>query len=285
MMRDDFCVMILTHGRAGNVRTVRTLKGSGYTGKLYFVVDDEDSMLDQYRAEFGSDRVLVFSKREIAERVDPCDNFGKMGAILYARRAAFDLARSVGCKYFIQLDDDYTRFGIRWGSDLQFRHSKIKTTMDECLTAMLEYFISIDALSIAMAQGGDFIGGDPKAIRAGRKAMNSFICSVDREFEFAGTMNDDVSAYVSLGSRGKLFLTIRPIMLTQADSQSSPGGTTELYLDAGTYAKSFYTVMQAPSCVSIGVLTDRSSPHPRIHHDIDWPHAVPLIIREEFADD
>ena len=48
-----------------------------------------------------------------------------------------------------------------------------------------------------------------------------------------------------------------------------------------TNAKSFYSVMHAPSCVKIGVLKDPSSPHPRIHHRIDWRHAAAKILAEK----
>lgn len=41
-MRNDFAVFILTHGRADNVVTVPAIKKAGYTGKIYFIIDDED---------------------------------------------------------------------------------------------------------------------------------------------------------------------------------------------------------------------------------------------------
>ena len=47
-MRDDFAVFILTHGRAKQQKTVKTLKRCGYTGRLYLIVDDEDKELDEY---------------------------------------------------------------------------------------------------------------------------------------------------------------------------------------------------------------------------------------------
>lgn len=63
-MRDDFAVFILTHGRAKQQKTVKTLKRCGYTGRLYLIVDDEDKELDEYIRLYGSD-VITFSKREI----------------------------------------------------------------------------------------------------------------------------------------------------------------------------------------------------------------------------
>lgn len=45
-MTNDFCVFILTHGRADNVVTLKTLLADGYTGDWYMVIDDEDDQED-----------------------------------------------------------------------------------------------------------------------------------------------------------------------------------------------------------------------------------------------
>ena len=112
-----------------------------------------------------------------------------------------------------------------------------------------------------------------------RKAMNSFVCDVDKPIRFKGRMNEDVTTYVSQGNKGDLFLTYMELQLTQGNTQQGSGGMAELYQDSGTYMKSFYTVMAAPSCATIRIM-GRSSQ--RLHHHIDWGKAVPLIISQEF---
>ena len=98
-----------------------------------------------------------------------------------------------------------------------------------------------------MAQGGDFIGGKknqnakPKLMR---KAMNTFICSIDRPFKFVGRLNEDVTTYVKLGSIGILFVTITNLMVNQQVHQSKKGGLTGVYKDNGTYVKSFFSVLK-----------------------------------------
>ncbi len=47
-MRNDFAVLILSHGRADRVYTIPTLRKGGYTGKIYIVVDNEDEQQDEY---------------------------------------------------------------------------------------------------------------------------------------------------------------------------------------------------------------------------------------------
>lgn len=65
-MRTDFCVFICSNGRAGSVTTIKALEGSGYTGDWYILCDDLDRQLDDYRREYGAERVKVFDKKAMA---------------------------------------------------------------------------------------------------------------------------------------------------------------------------------------------------------------------------
>lgn len=89
--------------------------------------------------------------------------------------------------------------------------------------------------------------------------------------------NEDVNMYVEWGRRGILFMTSPQLRLQQVVTQQNSGGLTDIYLELGTYTKSFYTVMYAPSCVKISEVgtTDR-----RIHHQVMWKYAVPKILDE-----
>lgn len=280
-MRDDFCAFILTHGRPDRVYTYSTLIKAGYTGKVYIVIDDEDKTEAEYRKRYG-DKVLQFSKAEIAKTFDEGDNTNDRRAIIYARNACWDLANQVGCKYFIQLDDDYTHFNVRFLSDGSPCNGMVHVLMDNVLMAMLDFYLSVPALSIAMSQGGDFIGGGtPDKRKLTRKVMNTFICSTDRPFQFFGRINEDVNTYTTLGRTGGLFFTVMQAFMNQQVTQKTKGGMTDLYLDSGTYIKSFYSVMYCPSGVKVGQLGDARSPHYRLHHQINWNRVVPKILREK----
>ena len=278
MIRKDFCVFILTHGRADKISTDRTLVKCGYTGPIYYIIDDEDKMADQYREKYG-DAVLMFSKEALEKTFDTCDNFDDRRTPVYARNACFDFAEQLGYKYFIELDDDYNRFYYKFDNDLIYRGRYIHS-LDDVLNTIIEYFISTKMLSIAFSQGGDFIGGNAgtgaESITLKRKAMNSFICATDRRFEFTGKMNDDVNTYVGLGNKGDLFFTTNHIDLKQRKTQQSSGGITELYLKYGTYVKSFYTVMLQPSSVIISSLAE--SCNIRLHHKIKCNLTFPKIL-------
>lgn len=272
MFRDDFCVFILSHGRPDKIKTLTTLKNAGYTGKVYIVCDDEDKQLDKYLKKYGSS-VLVFSKTEIAKYFDEADNFSHRKTIVYARNACWKLAIKVGVKYFIQFDDDYTWFGYRTAEK-----SKQMKCIDKIFELLIRFLENTPILSVAFSQGGDHIGGYDENKKIKRKAMNSFVCTVERPFRFIGKVNEDVNTYVNLGNKGGIFFTIMNIQLTQVATQQSSGGMTETYLNAGTYIKSFYTILFNPSCVTIKIM---GTTNKRLHHSIDWDMAVPCIIQEK----
>ncbi len=291
-MRDDFCIFILTHGRPDRVHSYDSLIKAGYTGKVYIVIDDEDKTAADYVARFG-DKVLQFSKAEWAAKTDEGDNFQHRKAIVYARNACWDLAKQVGCRYFVQFDDDYTAFFLRHDSELNYVSANIRSSMDQVVTALLEFSQTSGATAIAMSQGGDHIDGGGELVngklsggcpvpRLARKCMNSWFCDTEKPFEFFGHMNEDVSAYVTYGRQGKLFFTAMQAMLVQKPTQVTAGGMSDLYLEAGTYTKSFYTVMAAPSCVKIGLMGDPRGGRTRIHHKINWHNAAPKILSQDW---
>jgi hypothetical protein len=284
-MREDFCAFILTHGRPDKVITLRSLRSHGYTGKVFIVIDDEDQTGDEYKRIYGED-VLVFSKDEVGRYTDQYDNFSDRRTILWARNACWDLAKQMGYRYFIQLDDDYMSWlHRRRGKGHQYSSSAVAEeyhgwtikNLDAVFDALVRLVETTPIKTVALSQGGDHMGGELSTHRFKRKAMNSFVCDTAKPFLFRGRINEDVNTYVSLGGTGDLFFTDMQLQLNQLETQTNAGGMTEVYLDSGTYVKSFYTVMAAPSCTSINLMGRFNK---RLHHKINWRKAVPLIIPE-----
>jgi len=273
MENKDFAVFILTHGRPDNVKTLSTLKKCGYTGKIYFIVDNEDKTIWQYQKNYGIENVKIFDKKAMADEVDEGNNFDERKTIIHARNACFKIAKEIGITYFVQLDDDYYYFGYRYDTGAR----KINN-MDKVFDIMLKFYKSVDIKSIAFGQGGDHIGGF-SGIKLKRKCMNSFFCSTEREFQFVGSMNEDVNTYTTLGSRGDVFFTFTNLQLDQKDTQSQKSGITDMYQRFGTYCKAFTTVMMQPSSVKVSLM---NSNNPRIHHSIKWINTTPMIISEKY---
>lgn len=283
-MNEDFAAFILTHGRPDNVITYDTLRRQGYTGRIVIVVDNTDKTVEAYKERFG-DQVVVFDKAAVARTFDTADNSDDMRTIVYARNASYDIARDLGLKYFVQLDDDYVHFEWRYDSDLKyvfmpgegagrwFIHS-----LDKVFDALLTFIKETPSLTVALAQGGDFIGGHLSSstkLTLKRKAMNSFFCDVDKPVRFVGRINEDVNVYTRGSSVGELLFTATHVALVQKATQTNKGGMTDVYKLSGTYVKSFYSVMYHPSSVTVQMM---GSTHPRLHHQVNWKATAPKIL-------
>ena len=281
MNKKEYVVFILSYGRADKVYTYKTLKKQGYTGEIYLICSDDDKNLNDYKNTF--ENVYVFSKDDYVNTFDIADNFDDKRVVVYARNAVFDIAKELGYKYFIVLDDDYKTF--RYTVDNNYNYltkQRLCKDFDFQFNALLKYYKSINAKTLCIAQDGDFIGGAGCSVfqkKLSRKAMNFFVCSTDRRFNFVGRINEDVNTYVHFGSKGDLFLTICELRLNQLQTQQNTGGLTEFYLDGGTYVKSFYTLIFNPSSVRVSLV---GTIHPRLHHRINWNNTVPRIIDETF---
>jgi hypothetical protein len=282
VIRDDFACIIQTHRRSNNIYTDSALRRAGYTGRIIYLVDDADPHLEKYHNRFGDD-VFVFSKGDYIDKIDLADNNTEdTSTITFPRNACFDVAEKLGLTYHIQLDDDYTYFAYRTDDKGDYiNYTPTIKDLDSIFEAMMAFMDKTPTHCLAMAQGGDFIGGANNRnarVTSKRKAMNSQLVRTDRRFWFRGRMNEDVNTYVSLGNRGKLFFTFMPLSLSQMTTQSQKGGLTDMYLHYGTYIKSFTTVMYAPSCTKVSIMGETSK---RLHHRVTWENAVPKIISEE----
>lgn len=286
-MNDSFCVFIISHGRADNVITKRTLAKSGYTGPLFIVIDNEDGQRSKYVQNFGSENVIVFDKLKYAQMVDSCDNFQNRRTTTHARNACFDIAAEKGFEYFLVLDDDYTELKHNFDLSGNFRRSVVRKA--DMLFKAFCGFLDLDerALSVCFIQGGDLIGGENSGATKAfpfkrRKAMNSFFCKTSRRFWFFSRLNEDVNTYLSLGTRGALFFSIPEIALNQIQTQATSGGMSEAYLASGTYVKSFYTVILHPAFAKVKMPnSEKTKTIRRIHHEISWNNAVPKILSDE----
>jgi hypothetical protein len=272
MENKDFAVFIMVYGRPDKNLTYDTLRKYGYKGKIYLVGDNTDSQIENYKKKYGKD-LLIFDKKEVSKKYDSGDNSGDLRSTMFAANTIFDLAQELGIEYFYIMCDDYYYFGFRYLTGAK----KIKN-LNNVFDSMLNFYKSVNIKTIAFSQGGDHIGGF-SGIKLKRKAMNSFLCSTKRRFDFLGRMNEDVTTYVNLGSKGDIFFTFTNIQLDQKDTQKTKNGLTELYLDNGTYVKSFFSVMYNPSSVKISMMNANNI---RLHHSIKWVNTTPMILDQKY---
>ena len=177
MKTKNFAVLILSHGRADNVITIKTLRNIGYTGKIYIVIDNEDNQKEKYEKLEDVEDVIVFDKSLEIEKTDTADNYKDHRLVVYARNKCHDIAKDLGLEYFLELDDDYTGFGIRYAEGDTLKRAEIKDA-DKLFDDFIKFLEVSGALTVAFAQGGDYIGGVGSKVwsdRLARKAMNCFL--------------------------------------------------------------------------------------------------------------
>lgn len=297
MNPNEYCIFIFTHGRAGNVKTIKTLRKSGCTSKIVLVIDDEDEQEQKYR-ELYEDKdgcsVYMFDKTVAYNLTDTMDLNPSKGSVVYARNMAYSIAEELGYKYFVMLEDDYLDFQHRWikvksdgsqvlcartmmGLDPEYR------LMDKCIGVAMDYLRDTQATQIGFAQAGDLIGGADSFTKfyhnRVRKIMNFFCCRTDRPVKWLGRMNDDVNSYIWRGSQGTIFLSFREFIVKQELTQLAEGGMSADYKNFGTYTKTFYSIVLCPSFVTIGAMGRHNY---RMHHQIEWGNAVPKIISDSY---
>lgn len=279
-MNRDFCVLILSHNRPNDIPTIQTLERHGYTGDWYIVVDHEDDY-ESYTSVYDDEKIIYFDKDEVVDDVDRADNFDNRNCNVYARNKSFEIAQELGYEYFMMADDDYTGFEYKFDEDFDYGYQQLND-LDKLIEGAIDLLGEADIDVLAFAQNGDFIGGSESQfgskVQTKRKIMNTFICRSDNPIEFRGTINEDVNAYTRNQQLGDVYLTVNFASVAQEMTQQHEGGLTDIYLDKGTYVKSFYTILFCPSSVGLMMLEDK---HKRIHHKVDWRKTVPKMLSED----
>lgn len=279
-------VYILTHGRPHfcEVNTIGALRRQKFAGKIVLVLDDEDSEIEEY-GKLGCD-VEVFSKKEMtAIGKKNCDTFlphtgETYSSILYARQAAFEIAKRRGDRYFCTMDDDYEYFEIKCRLGDKSLKLYQPSDINEIMLMTYELLKTTNASVVAWGQNGDLLAHEIE-FRNVRKAMNTLFFDTERSYDFVGLFDQDASAYVNLGRKGSLILTIPFILTKQHITQKFKGGLTEQYKKWGTYKKAMFCVMSCPSAVSVGVM---GKYHFRIHHRIKWENCAPRILSADWEE-
>lgn len=138
-MREDFAIFIITHGHPDKQITYNTLLSCGYSGKIYFVIDNTDVTIQQYIDNYGKDSIIVFDKNYYinSERFDNGTNTPIYACAIYARRAVEDIAKSMKLTYFAMADDDIKTMVIRYPINNKLKRVPI-TDMNKIIDAHLE---------------------------------------------------------------------------------------------------------------------------------------------------
>ncbi len=300
---NDFLILILSYGRPDFMATHTwgLLDTCNCKARKVVCLSDDDPTIDEYKKLCGDENVFIYSKIESEKKydIDLLDCYwGKSlsrKATVWGRNEQFRMARELGYRWFIVLDDDYIGVSFRRpmarkGSDKPFfpvfkedmvaQMDGDMSVFDHCCIKCFELLDSAPWMyAVGLPQAGDFLGGaESKVFKRSWiwKAMNVFFCDTHKEYRYYGRFNDDVNAYVLNGKRGQMSLTLTHApSINQPSTQSVKGGVTDLYRMFGTYVKSLTSAVANPGAVTVGVMGNIT---PRVHHHIHWDISAPMVV-------
>lgn len=251
-MRNDFGMFILSHGRAGNVLTFDTLRRCGYTGKIFIVIDDQDEQQEDYKKEYG-DCVIVFDKREWAEKTDTIKATCDLRSVVFARNACYEIAKQLNMRYFCEFDDDLEEIRIRYLSDNKLRGKRVEDfdSIVDCMISFMESDNRICSLSFGL--DFDYIGGKNGQYqkKLERMCFGFYFLRVDNPVPFIGITCEDMNAALKVCDSGNIMFRVFDIMAYSPERTTNEGGNFSLYNSMTKYVRNFYPVIVCPSGIKI----------------------------------
>lgn len=227
-MRDDFAVFILTHGRANEQKTLRTLKRCGYSGRLYLIIDDEDEQQDEYVRLYGS-KVVKFSKREIEPCFDTMTNKKEYRSVVYARNASYGIAHDLGVRWIFMCDDDISNLSYRVLKGNTLKGINIRD-IDDLFELMCGIMEAGNLGIFGFSQAGAFIGGANKNYLNGhqRKVAQAMMFDADNPIEFRGIFNEDLQVALDAGIAGKVAMSTMLVSIQSPERTTNRGGVARV---------------------------------------------------------
>lgn len=271
-MRDDFAIFILTHGRARDQKTLDMLKGCGYSGKYYLIIDDLDDQGDDYKELYG-DHVVVFDKMKIYEETDTASCEEYLKCILYARNFSEKFARELGLKYFMMLDDDIRALVFRYPEDGSQKTQHIESDIDELLEAFIEFAESGSIACVSFGTQVTYVKGIKVFDSLPRRCFQTFLRKVDIPIEWRSVMNEDYVTSFHDGKTGTLFLEVPKVQIYSVDVGENTNGMQETYERMNEYVRSFFAPMIVPSAFIVNI-----KPHKTVIQSRGVQFAAPCII-------
>lgn len=246
----NFAVFILSHGRADRVETYSTLKDLGYTGKIYVVVDDEDTQLGLYQERFPDD-LLIFDKQTYIDKTDTLETDRKRSSAVYARNFIEHKAKELCLDAFGMFDDDVLNLRYRWIEDGKIRSMKVYQGLDNILEYYTDYMIQSDFQTISFGNVMTFVGGISNLDQRLSKERLTFqihIRNTKYPLEWKSVINNDSITELQSIKLGKIWLSIPWIVYDSPVMNTLSGGMKSVYDSLSSFKRAFYATIAEPSC-------------------------------------
>ena len=250
-MTKKFAIFILTHRRPHNQLTVKSLQDVGYTGDLYLVVDDQDESINEYIAVWGADKVIVFNKDYFIRNTDTGLHTPVPKFAVFARNAIEYIAKTLGYKTFMMLDDDIIKFRIRLPEGDSLKSYQINGQFDAILKNSVDFVLDCDIACMGLGFCNLYIGGvgnfnkeNPRQ----RLCAEAFIRNTSHPIRWRLNMVEDLITSIDAAQSGEVWFQFLPIQCEIKMSEGAvDGGNSDVYRQLGMYKISFMPVIVYPS--------------------------------------
>lgn len=241
----DYIVFIISHKKPDEVRTLKALNDSGFFGDYRIIIDSWDETAEKYEQNYPG-KIEIFDKDEIKKTFDIMDNFNIFSSAVYARNFSYELAKKLGYKYFILLDDDLIKFMYVFTEGEKFKKLQIQN-INAVFENIVNYLSNTNCSIFSFSQDGGNFGG-PKGRYSkgcGRTISQCMICKTEKSSRFCGTQNEDFNISI------KHFEDITLEFFCVVVSSPQRGSNSDMYKNVGFYKSSFYSFMLRPSGVKL----------------------------------
>ena len=200
-----------------------------------------------------------------------------------ARLAAYDIARKLGVRFFMELDDDWN--GIQVPSFISDglpgrKRLYIKKDPEPFAAKYFKFIVervfdmvAETGATIAFVQSGELLSADVSYYHFKPKTMNTFILDTENPMPFGG-FNEDVNVYCRRNMDKPCF-QVGYLIWSHGGSQLRQGIEY-----TGTWEKTFATVITNPTATRLSTFKNPGSGkedmnYTRIHHNVQYEHTQP----------
>lgn len=241
-------IFIISHERADRVETYETLRNSGYTGDLYVVIDNEDSMLPAYQDRF-SDALLVFDKQFYIDNTDTLENDKLRASPVYARHAVEDYAQQMNLDAFGMFDDDVKNLRYRWREADTIRSITLTKNLDTVFQMYFQFILDTDIATTSFANVLLYIGGVDgieSRISNNREMYQIHLRNSKFPYEWKSVVNDDAVTELSYHRQGYMLWSLPFIVFDSPKMNTLPGGMKTVYDSVSEFRRAFLATVAVP---------------------------------------
>lgn len=245
-------VFICTHGRPDAQHTLHLLRNSGYTGKIYLILDDEDKTFPLYHHNLDdADDIYMFKKQEYIDKSDTGTNENQRKCILYAKNFCEDLAQQMNLDAFVIADDDILNFRYRYPEDGSLKSQKVTSTMGDVIDAYYQAMIDCDMVATGFGftqfyfSGSDSFSSDN--IQKYRVPYNFVFRNAKHKVDWMSWFGEDIITAVYYGRIGQLWTALPYVQQEIVALASASGGMKDTYDGNSSARLAMQNVMYLPA--------------------------------------